>query len=326
MTYSIHSMKYYLISFSILLSVVTFICNCQGMPRPAVFFASVEEPVLHAEEMPVIPHDSLLLRGILSDGTQYVIRTDKQSDTTIIERAERKPEQLLIVVGNVNPVLAIDGLEAIVHTPDSLCRIPPYTTTNRYRFGGSNSLNNGRIDLCFPVIPRIDSSMRKTTYTIAHASVINIIVLMVNDRFSMLKKQGRMPKSIGNVNAYLTFDLDGKDKECLCLRIDSRRGMERQAREDARRCLEMFMRERFSEGELNNSRDVFRRMVQNFYFNPQVHSRTFSQLLSKRIADAFVQGNEVYDYQSEGELMISLSSCFDITQVNEIYKHTILGK
>lgn len=319
-------MKHYLVSLSFLLSVMTFICNCQGMSRQTDFFASGENAQIHEEEMPVIPNDSLLLHGVLSDGTHYIVRTNKQSDTTIIERAERSPEQVLIVVGDVNPVLAIDGLEAIVQTPDSLGRIPPYTATNIYRFGGKGSRNNGRIDLCFPVVPEIDSNMRKTTYTIAHATVINLIVLMVNNRFSTLKKQGRMPKSIGNASAYLTFDLDGGDKECLCLRIDSRKEMERQARDDAKRCLEMFMREGFGEGELNNARDVFRRMVQNFYFNPKAHNKTFSQLLSKRIADAFVQGNEVYDYQAEGELMISMASCFDISQVNEIYKHTVLGK
>ena len=135
-----------------------------------------------------------------------------------------------------------------------------------------------------------------------------------------------MPKSIDDISAYMTFDLDGIDKECLCIRIESRKGMELQAKKDAKRCLEMFMRENITESELNITRDTFRRMVEEFYFNHTVHQKTFSQLLSKRIADAFVHGNDIYDYKAEGEFLISFASYCDTDFINEMYKQTIINQ
>ena len=276
--------------------------------------------------------DTALHQGFLSDGTRYFLykneREDYQQDSCIVQRVAREAEQAVIAVGNIEYEKALRRIEEILQMNDSLNRIPIYTEVNYYRFGGIMSQYEGRIDLRIPIVPAVHPDLRSTSFTIQHLANFCLLSLYTDFRFTELKSMEELPESVENVMVYPNFMLDGKDRECLCLHIEAKPGMEEQAQKDVRRCLEMFTRKPCTEMQLNLLREHFRQMVKLAYFDSSVYrdpkGRLGYQGILKRIGDAYVLGNELYDYDAEGEQLIQCSTSMYTEFINAMYEATIL--
>lgn len=279
-----------------------------------------------------IPNDTALHQGILSDGTRYFFykneREDYAQDSCIVQRVVREAEQAVIAVGNIEYEKALRRIEEILQMNDSLKKIPLYTEVNYYRFGGILSQYEGRIDLRIPIVPTVHPDLRSSSFSIQHLANFCLLSLYTNFRFSELKGKGGLPESVGNVIVYPNFILDGKDRECLCFHIEAKPNMEEQAQKDVRRCLEMFAREPCTELQLNLLREHFRQMVKLEYFDSSIYrdqkGRLGNQGILKRIGDAYALGNELYDYEAEGEYLIRCSTSMYSEFINAMYEATIL--
>ena len=272
-----------------------------------------------------VPTDTALWQGFLSDGTRYFVyrnvREDYAPDSCIVQRAIRDDEQALIVVGNINPALAIDKLESIVQNSDN---VPLYTEANYYRFGGMPSQYQGRINLRIPIIPAVHPELRTTSFSIQHFANFCLLSLYVDYKLMTLKANHALPESIEDIEVYPNLLLDGKDRECLCFHIEAKPEMEEQAKSDLKRCLEMSAREECTELQLNLLRENFRQMAQLYYFDLFGGSQLGNHAIIKRIADAYVLGNELYDYTAEGEKLISSAACCYTEFLNAMYEATII--
>ncbi len=314
-------------SFILLLAALTLAstAGCKGQTAEREDYVCQDGFYFSREGGSTVPTDTALWQGFLSDGTRYFVyrnnRKDYALDSCIIQRAIRDDEQALIVVGNINPVLAIDKLESIVQASDS---IPLYTEANYYRFGGLPSQYQGRIDLRIPIIPSVHPELRTTSFSIQHFANFCLLSLYVDYKLMTMKENNGLPKSIEDVEVYPNLLLDGKDRECLCFHIEAKQGMEEQAKGDLKRCLEMSVREECTELQLNLLRENFRQMAQLYYFDLFGNSRLGNHAIIKRIADAYVLGNELYDYAAEGEKLITSSACCYTEFLNAMYEATIM--
>lgn len=280
----------------------------------------------------LIPNDTALHQGFLSDSTRYFLykneREDYARDSCIVQRVIRDAEQAVIVVGNIDFEQARRRLEEILQKNDSLKKIPLYDEVNYYRFGGVVSQYEGRIDLRIPIVPSVHPDLRSSSFAIQHFANFCLLSLYTDFRFTELKCNGELPESVEAVHVYPNFILDGKDRECLCLHIDAKPGKEAQALKDIRRCLDFFAHEKCTELQLNLLREHFRQMVNLAYFEPSIYrdqnGRLGNHSILKRIGDAFAQGNELYDYTAEGEFLISSSMSLDSEFISAMYEATIL--
>lgn len=341
-------------SFILLLAALSLAstAGCKGQTAEREDYVSQDGFYFSREGGSVVPTDTALWQGFLSDGTRYFVyrnaREDYAPDSCIIQRAIRDGEQALIVVGNINPVLAIDELEAIVQIPDSVTidsidyqkgiirlekilrqsngieKIPLYTEANYYRFGGMPSQYQGRIDFRIPIIPAVHPDLRPTSFSLQHFANYCLLSLYVDYKLMTLKANHALPESIEDVEVYPNLLLDGKDRECLCFHIEAKAGKEEQAKGDLKRCLEMAAREECTELQLNLLRENFRQMAQLYYFDLYGGSQLGNHAIIKRIADAYVLGNELYEYKAEGEKLISSSACCYTEFINAMYEATIL--
>lgn len=260
-----------------------------------------------------IPTDTALHQGFLSDGTRYFLykneREDYPQDSCIVQRVVREAEQAVIAVGNIEYEKALRRIE-------------------ENRFSGIMSQFEGRIDLRIPIVPSMHPDLRSTSFSIQHLANFCLLSLYTDFRFTDLKSKEGLPESVKNVIVYPNFILDGKDRECLCFRIEAKPGMEEQAQKDVRRCLEMFAREPCTELQLNLLREHFRQMVKLEYFDASIYrdqkGRLGNQGILKRIGDAYVLGNELYDYEAEGEYLIQCSTSMYSEFINAMYDATIL--
>lgn len=279
-----------------------------------------------------IPTDTALHQGFLSDGTRYFLykneREDYPHDSCIVQRVVREAEQAVIAVGNIEYEKALRRIEEILQMNDSIKKIPIYTDVNYYRFGGIMSQFEGRIDLRIPIVPAVHPDFRSSSFTIQHLANFCLLSLYTDFRFTDLKNKEGLPESVKNVIVYPNFILDGKDRECLCFHIEAKPGMEEQAQKDVRRCLEMFAREPCTELQLNLLREHFRQMVKLEYFDSSIYrdqkGRLGNQGILKRIGDAYVLGNELYDDEAEGEYLIQCSTSMYSEFINAMYDATIL--
>ncbi len=260
-----------------------------------------------------IPIDTALHQGFLSDGTRYFLykneREDYPQDSCIVQRVVREAEQAVIAVGNIEYEKALRRIE-------------------ENRFSGIMSQFEGRIDLRIPIVPSVHPDLRSTSFSIQHLANFCLLSLYTDFRFTDLKSKEGLPEAVKNVIVYPNFILDGKDRECLCFHIEAKPGMEEQAQKDVRRCLEMFAREPCTELQLNLLREHFRQMVKLEYFGASVYRDKNGELgnhgILKRIADAYVLGNELYDYNAEGEYLIQCSNSMYTEFINAMYDATIL--
>lgn len=279
-------------------------------------------------------NDTVLIHGRLSDGTFYFVYPNRKSDypfgSCVIERALGDRGQALVVVGNINPVLAIDGLEAIVQTPDSIGSVPLYTDHN---YHGLHSLIHGReirIDLRLLFYPRVPAELRDSPYALIHECYINVIASLINARLNIIQGTHRLPQSIESIHAYSTHELNGVDKEYLCFFINSRAGMEKQAKDDAMQCLKLLIRDPVTENELILAREYCRIFLIDPYYDranrPGESLTTSNSLLAKRIADAFVSGHEYYDFHEEGLFVKKVLASIDSEMANAMLRSTVMGK
>ena len=260
-----------------------------------------------------IPTDTALHQGFLSDGTRYFLykneREDYPHDSCIVQRVVREAEQAVIAVGNIEYEKALRRIE-------------------ENRFSGIMSQFEGRIDLRIHIVPSVHPDLRSTSFSIQHLANFCLLSLYTDFRFTELKNKEGLPESVKNVMVYPNFILDGKDRECLCFHIEAKPDMEEQAQKDVRRCLEMFAREPCTELQLNLLREHFRQMVKLEYFGASVYRDKNGKLgnhgILKRIADAYVLGNELYDYNAEGEYLIQCSNSMYTEFINAMYEATIL--
>lgn len=260
-----------------------------------------------------IPIDTALHQGFLSDGTRYFLykneREDYPQDSCIVQRVVREAEQAVIAVGNIEYEKALRRIE-------------------ENRFSGIMSQFEGRIDLRIPIVPSMHPDLRSTSFSIQHLANFCLLSLYTDFRFTELKSKEGLPESVKNVIVYPNFILKGKDRECLCFHIEAKPGMEEQAQKDVRRCLEMFAREPCTELQLNLLREHFRQMVKLEYFDSSIYrdqkGKLGNQGILKRIGDAYVLGNELYDYEAEGEYLIQCSTSMYSEFINAMYDATIL--
>jgi len=279
-----------------------------------------------------IPNDTALHQGTLSDGSRYFLykneREDYARDSCIVQRVAREAEQAVIVVGNIEYEKAIRRLEEIVQMNDSLKKIPLYTETNYYRFGGILSQYEGRIDLRIPIVPAVHPDLRSSSFSIQHLANFCLLSLYTDFRFTDLKSKEGLPESVNNVMVYPNYILDGKDRECLCFHIEAKPGMEEQAQKDVCRCLEMFARKPCTELQLNLLREHFRQMIKLTYCDSSIYrdqnGRLSNQGILKRIGDAYALGNELYEYDAEGEYLMQSPTSMCTEFINAMYEATIL--
>lgn len=304
---------------------LTSIAGCKGQTAEREDYVCQDGFCFSREGGSAIPTDTALWQGFLSDGTRYFVyrndREDYAPDSCIIQRAIRDDEQALIIVGNINPVLAIDKLESIVQASDS---VPLYTDANYYRFSGMPSQYQGRIDLRIPIIPAVHPELRTTSFSIQHFANYCLLSLYVDYKLMTMKTNHSLPESIENIEVYPNLLLDGKDRECLCFHIEAKPGMEVLAKGDLKRCLGMSVREECTELQLSLLRENFRQMAKLYYFDMFGNSQLGNHAIIKRIADAYVLGNELYDYAAEGEKLISSSACCYTEFINAMYEATIM--
>ncbi len=321
--------KYYLLLAA--LAMTNFAC-CKSQNPEREDYVCQDGFYFSREGGSTIPTDTALQQGLLSDGTRLFLykneREDYAQDSCIVQRVAREAEQAVIVVGNIEYEKARRRIEKILQMNDSLKKISLYSEVNYYSFGGIMSQYEGRIDLRIPIIPAVHPDLRSTSFSIQHFANFCLLSLYTDFRFTELKNKEGLPESVKNVIVYPNFILDGKDRECLCFHIEAKPGMEEQAQKDVRRCLEMFAREPCAELQLNLLREHFRQMVKLEYFDRSIYrdqkGRLGNQGILKRIADAYVLGNELYDYTAEGEYIIACSSSMYTEFVNAMYEATIL--
>ena len=300
-----------------ILLLVTFslasIADCKGQKVEREDYVCQDGFYFSREGGSTIPIDTALHQGFLSDGTRYFLykneREDYPHDSCIVQRVVREAEQAVIAVGNIEYEKALRRIE-------------------ENRFGGIMSQFEGRIDLRIPIVPAVHPDLRSTSFTIQHLANFCLLSLYTDFRFTELKGKGGLPESVENVMVYPNLILDGKDRECLCFHIEAKPGMEEQAQKDVRRCLEMFAREPCTELQLNLLREHFRQMVKLEYFDSSIYrdqkGRLGNQGILKRIGDAYVLGNELYDYEAEGEYLIQCSTSMYSEFINAMYDATIL--
>lgn len=306
--------------------------GCKGQTAEREDYVCQDGFYFSREGGAVVPNDTALHQGLLSDGTRYFLykneREDYARDSCIVQRVACDSEQALIVVGNIEYEKAIRRLEEIIQQIDSLKRIPLYTEANYYRFSGAVSEYKGHIDLRIPIIPAVHPELRHTSFSIQHLANICLLSLYVDNRFMALKGNEGLPASIEDIHVCPNLLLDGTDRECLCFQIEAKPGMEEQAMKDVRRCLEMFTRVECTELQLNLLRENFRQMVQISYIQSKsTHdkgSRLGNHAILKRIADAYVLDNEFYDFAAEGEHLISSSASCYTEYINAMFEATIL--
>lgn len=315
--------KSFILLFAVLCMAST--SSCKGQTAEREDYVCQDGFYFSREGGSVVPTDTTLWQGFLSDGTRYFVyrnaREDYAPDSCIIQRAIRDGEQALIVVGNINPVWAVDELESMAQGPDT---VPLYTEANYYRFSGMPSQYQGRIDLRIPIIPAVHPELRATSFSIQHFANYCLLSLYVDYKLMTLKANHSLPESIEDIEVYPNLLLDGKDRECLCFHIEAKTGMEEQAEADLRRCLEMSAREECTELQLNLLRENFRQIVHLYYFDLFGNSQLGNHAIIKRIADAYVLGNELYDYAAEGKKLISSSACCYTEFINAMYEATIM--
>lgn len=276
----------------------------------------------------VIPNDTALHRGVLSDGTHFLsYRNEHQDfdhDSVIVQRVVSDAEQTLIIIGDIEYQQAIRRLEEIVQNADSLQKIPLYSEANIYRFGGVMTQYQDRIDLRIPIIPAVHPELRTSSFSNQHFANFCLLSLYIDHKLTKLKSGKGLPESIEDITVYPNLLLDGKDRECLCFHIEAKPGKEELARTEIRRCLELFVHEPCIEVELNMLRENFRRMVRFTYFNSLKNAALDNQAILKRVADAYILGNEYYDFKSEGEHLIAASAACYSEFINAMYEATIL--
>lgn len=319
-----------------ILLLVTFslasIADCKGQKVEREDYVCQDGFYFSREGGSTIPIDTALHQGFLSDGTRLFLykneREDYAQDSCIVQRVARETEQAVIVVGNIEYEKARRRIEEILQMNDSLKKIPIYTEVNYYRFGGIMSQYEGRIDLRIPIVPAVHPNLRSSSFTLQNLANFCLLSLYTGFRFTELKGKGGLPESVENVMVYPNFILDGKDRESLCFHIEAKPGMEEQAQKDVSRCLEMFAREPCTELQLNLLREHFRQMVKLEYFDSSIYrdqkGRLGNQGILKRIGDAYVLGNELYDYEAEGEYLILCSTSMYSEFINAMYDATIL--
>lgn len=272
--------------------------------------------------------DTALHQGLLNDGTRFFFykneREDYARDSCIVQRVARDAEQALIIVGDIEYQKAIRRLEEIIQHADSLKKIPLYTEANYYRFNGAWTEYKGCIDLRIPIIPAVHPELRPTSFAVQHFANYCLLSLYVDYKLMTLKANHSLPESIVDITVYPNLLLDGKDRECLCFHIEAKAGKEEQAKSDLKRCLEMAPREECTELELNLLLENFRQMAHLYYFDSYGGQQLGNHAIIKRIADAYVLGNELYEYEAEGEKLISSSACCYTEFINAMYEATIL--
>ena len=300
-----------------ILLLVTFslasIADCKGQKAEREDYVCQDGFYFSREGGSTIPIDTALHQGFLSDGTRLFLykneREDYPHDSCIVQRVVRETEQAVIAVGNIEYEKALRRIE-------------------ENRFSGIMSQFEGRIDLRIPIVPAVHPDFRSSSFTIQHLANFCLLSLYTDFRFTELKNKEGLPESVKNVMVYPNFILDGKDRESLCFHIEAKPGMEEQAQKDVSRCLEMFAREPCTELQLNLLREHFRQMVKLEYFDSSIYrdqkGRLGNQGILKRIGDAYVLGNELYDYEAEGEYLIQCSTSMYSEFINAMYDATIL--
>ena len=318
----------FLLVFLTLASIV----GCKGQTTENQDYVCQDGFYFSRESGEPTPIDTALHQGTLTDGTRFFFykneREDYASYSCIVQRRICEAEQALIVVGDIEYQKAIGRLDEIIKQTDGLKKIPLYTEANYYRFGGAWTEYKGRIDLRIPIIPAVHPELRPTSFSLQHFANFCLLSQYVDYKLTMLKGNGELPASIEDVYVYPNLLLDGADRECLCFHIDAKPGMEEQAKNDVRHCLQLFTRTECTELQLNLLRENFRQMVRLYYmpsqFNQDQNTRLGNHAIIKRIADAYVLGNELYDYAAEGEKLIIGSACCYTEFINAMYEATIM--
>jgi len=325
-----HYMKKYIYLLASL--VLVNAASCKAQPQQSDDYICQDGFYFSRDCGTAVPNDTALNQGFLSDSTRYFFykneRIDYARDSCIVQRVMKEAEQAVIVVGNIEYEKALRRLEEILKKKDGFIQIPLYTESNFYRFDGVLSQFKGRIDLRIPIVPSVHPDLRPSSFSIHHLANFCLLSLYTDYRFTQLENKGGLPESVSSVHVYPNLILDGKDRECLCLHIESKPGMEEQAFKDVRRCLELFVREKCSEPELNMLREQFRQMVKMEYFDSSIfrnqNGKLGNHFILKRIGDAYALGNELYDFDSEGECLIRSSSVIESEFISAMYEATIL--
>jgi len=314
--------KHYLL---LAVMALTIFVGCKAQSPEHEDYFSQDGFFFSREVGSVIPNDTALHQGFLDDSTRYFIykneREDYKRDSCIIEQVVRDAEKAVIVVGNIEYEKALRRIEEILQKKDSLKLIPLYSESNYYRF-------DRRIDIRIPIVPRVHPDLRASSFSIHHFANYCLLSLYTDLHFTELKSKGGLPESVNSVHVYPNLLLDGKDRECLCFQIDAKPGLEEQALKDVRNCLEKFTRDKCTEVQLNLLREQFRQMVKSTYSKSSFYcdskGRLGNHAILKRIGDAYSLGNELYDFTSEGEYLITSSASLYSEFLSAMFEATIL--
>ncbi len=274
----------------------------------------------------VLLPDTIVKEGILSDGTRffiYPIKSQKEESMTI-QRAEKTDEHALVVAGNVNVAFAIDSLEAIVRKQGGVKSIPLYTEANI--LCPHKTSQYGRIDIRYQLKPYMTSELRNIGYSRQHSALVNLVAAHINNCFIKLKMDNQMPNGVEDVQCLNTALLSGNDVENLCISVDAKPEMRHEAIEIVKQLLKQLAKDGIIESQLNNAKNVYLEQY-NYLKNMMTEGENSERMMQhahiKRIADAYVVGNPLYNSEEESRRLLSNVVTVNTDFITEVLRQTI---
>ncbi len=276
------------------------------------------------EDSSIMQPDTIVKKGILSDGTRFFFYpiTSQKEESMTIQLAEKAGEHAFVVAGNVNVALAIDSLEALVSEPGGVNSIPLYTEANILC---PTSLY-GRIDIRYQLKLSMTSELRNIGYSLQHSVLVNLVATYINNYFVKLRIDNQMPDGVKDVQCLNTTLLSGNDIENLCICIDANPEMRHKAIEAVKQLLKQLAEEGITESELNNAKNIY--LEQYNYIRKMLTEGTNTGFMMqhahiKRIADAYILGNPLYDAEEVSRKLISNVVTINSEFLTEVFRQTI---
>jgi len=300
-------------------------------------FKSTDEYVVHdgffiSRDMGISKKiDSLVVTGCLSDGTAYmfrpVFRDDYASDSCLIERVTLAEDgrNALVIVGNITRDKAVYLLEQTV--TQGIRSVPLFGDHNYYRFNGPT--RSGRIDLRLLFSPSVPSELRNADYLFRHDFEVALVATLVNNRLSNMKFEDKLMQSVDSFWVYMPYDVDGVDKESVCIYVKGKNGNDIKAIEEMKQALEQTARPPVLEAEVNIARASVLFMLRNFYYNCDSTQRfdIGFHMMAKHVADALVRGVQPLEFfgdTSDDYQLQMMAATYNSDIIGAMFERTLL--
>lgn len=263
-----------------------------------------------------LENDTTIRTGELSFGPKYFIKTNKIEKRQIsfdkkIAESEDREKIAIIAVGDIN----VDSLEATFKSKyHNIFDLAEFRIPSRRR---DRYTKPDPWDLQYCLTDLADEE-RKTTKILYNEMILTMVADMLNVR--LLRKRETMDNCPYH-KAEFAFpsELNGKDRESLCMRITPVKGVDAiYAKAIAREVVEETLTNPFTDLEFDYARQQYFLALERNYKNKDKYT---DAAYLWRISNAFLLGNVMPTVEAEWnalkemEPLISVADCNDMIQM-----------